>query len=87
LIEAMFAGMPIVTTSTCGMKDVIVDGVTGLLVPIRSQAAIVDAVDRLLGGPNVRASLGQAARREALGKYSWQRVAEPVFQIYEALCN
>jgi glycosyltransferase involved in cell wall biosynthesis len=87
LIEAMFAGMPIVTTSTCGMKDVITDGVSGLLVPIRSQAAMVDAVEALLRSPLVRASLGQAARREAVDKYSWQRVAEPVFQIYEALCN
>ena len=38
LLEAMRSGLPLVTTDTCGMKDVIRSGVNGLLVPIRSPA-------------------------------------------------
>jgi glycosyltransferase involved in cell wall biosynthesis len=87
LIEAMFAGMPIVTTATCGMKDVIADGKTGLLVPIRDPQAIVNAVERLLGDMHLRARLGQAARIEALERYSWQKVADPLRQVYERLCS
>ena len=85
LIEAMFAGMPIVTTATCGMKDVIEDGKNGLLVPIRSPDAIVGAVNRLLSDAQLRAKLGQTARCEALQKYNWQRVAEPICEVYEQL--
>jgi glycosyltransferase involved in cell wall biosynthesis len=87
LIEAMFEGMPIVTTATCGMKDVISDGRNGLLAPIRSPQAIIDAVERLLGDASLRAQLGRTARCEALARYSWQSVAEPMRQVYEQLCS
>ena len=87
MIEAMSGGMPIVTTATCGMKDVISDGTNGLLVPLRSPERIVAAVERLLADPALCARLGQAARREALEKYTWRRVAEPVRDVYERLCG
>lgn len=86
LIEAMFAGMPIVTTATCGMRDVIEHGKNGLLVPLRSPGEIVDAVESLLCNPGLRAELGQAAQAEAILKYSWDRVAEPIRRVYEDLC-
>jgi glycosyltransferase involved in cell wall biosynthesis len=87
LIEAMFSGMPVVTTATCGMKDVITDGETGLLAPIRSPQAIVAAVERLIGDPALRARMGQAGRSEAMEKYNWRRVAEPIQAVYERLCG
>jgi glycosyltransferase involved in cell wall biosynthesis len=87
LIEAMFEGMPIVTTATCGMKDVIEDGRNGLLLPLRSPDAIVSAIERLLADPQLRARLGREARAEAVEKYNWQRVAEPLLQVYEQLCS
>ena len=87
LIEAMFSGMPIVTTATCGMKDVIGDGRNGLLVPIRSPDAIVAAVERLLVDQASRRRLGQTARSEALANYNWGRVAEPIREVYERICQ
>ncbi len=87
LMEAMFEGLPIVTTSTCGMKDVIQHEKNGLLVPIRSPQEIANAVERLLREPALRAQLGQAARAEALQNYNWQKVAEPVRHVYERLCS
>ncbi len=86
LVEAMFSGLPVVTTATCGMKDLIEEGRNGLLVPLRSPGSIVAAVNRLLGDPDLRRGLGEAARREALEKYTWGRVAEPVQEVYERLC-
>jgi glycosyltransferase involved in cell wall biosynthesis len=87
LLEAMMSGMPIVTTATCGMKDVIRDGENGMLVPTRSPEAIVAAVERLLGDVAYRARLGRAAQAEALEKYVWERVAGPVRAVYEQLCG
>jgi glycosyltransferase involved in cell wall biosynthesis len=87
LIEAMASGLPIVTTATCGMKDVILDGVNGLLVPIRSPDAIVNAVERLLKDERLRAELGSNAREDALEKYTWKHVAAPVRVVYERLCE
>lgn len=85
LIEAMMSGLPIVTTATCGMKDVIVDRDNGLLVPIRSPAAIVAAVDRLVSDPALRARVGQGARTAARARHTWRSAAQPVAAVYESL--
>jgi glycosyltransferase involved in cell wall biosynthesis len=85
LIEAMASGLPVVTTATCGMKDVIRDGDNGLLVPIRSPAAVAFAVERLLADPGLRARLGRAAHRDAVANYTWDRVAVPVVGAYRRL--
>lgn len=85
LIEAMMSGMPIVTTDTCGMKDVIQDGKNGLLVPIRSPEAIMAAVKRLISDAALRARLGMSAQEEATEKYTWDRVAAPIREVYEQL--
>jgi glycosyltransferase involved in cell wall biosynthesis len=87
LIEAMFGGLPIVTTDTCGMKDVIEDGRNGLLVPTRSPEAIVNAVERLFDNATLREQLGRAARSDAVKHYEWQSVAEPVRRLYEEICS
>lgn len=85
LIEAMMSGLPVVTTATCGMKDVIRDDDNGLLVPIRSPGAIVQAVERLLDDVALRERLGRTAQTEALTKYTWDKVAAPVLDAYERL--
>lgn len=85
LMEAMMSGLPIVTTATCGMKDVIRDHENGLLVPIRSSERIVEAVERLRQDSGYRAGLGLAVRAEALEKFTWERVSVPVSDAYEQL--
>ena len=85
LMQAMMSGLPIVTTSTCGMKDVIEHEQTGLLVPIRARGAIVAAMSRLIDDRAFRARLGIEARSMALTRYTWDRAAEPVLKAYEAL--
>ena len=87
LIEAMMSGLPIVTTEVCGMRDVIHNESNGLLVPIRSPDAIVEAVERLIRDRELRERLGCKARAEALEKYTWDRVATPVLEVYERLCT
>ena len=85
LIQAMMSGLPIVTTSTCGMKDVIGHERTGLLVPIRARSALVDAISRLIANRSLRMRLGSEARSTAVHRYTWDRAAEPVLRAYEAL--
>jgi glycosyltransferase involved in cell wall biosynthesis len=85
LLEAMMSGLPIVTTAVCGMRDVIRNGQNGLLVPIRDPRAIAAAVGKLLQDESLRARLGRNAGAEAQACYTWDRVAEPVRQVYEQL--
>jgi len=85
LMQAMMSGLPIVTTSTCGMKDVVGDGETGFLVPIRAPRKVVETIERLLGSSSLRREIGTAARRAALHQYTWDNSAVPVLRAYEAL--
>lgn len=85
LVQAMASGLPIVTTATCGMKDVIADQQTGLLVPIRSPESLVSAIDALRANRSLRERVGQAARADARARFTWDRSAEPVLRAYEAL--
>jgi glycosyltransferase involved in cell wall biosynthesis len=85
LLEAMMSGLPIVTTATCGMKDVITHDVHGLLIPIRSPDAIVAAVARLLEHQADRERLGRAAQSLARSRYTWDRAAAPILRTYEEI--
>jgi glycosyltransferase involved in cell wall biosynthesis len=85
LMEAMASGLPIVTTGTCGMRDVIKHGDNGLLIPIRSPAALVAAVTRLLGDAALRRKLGEAAGSRARSHYTWGNVSRQVAEVYERL--
>jgi len=68
LFEAMAAGKAIVSTAVDGCREVLEDGVTGLLVPPRDAAALAAALLRALDDTELRASLAKRAR-EASARY------------------
>jgi glycosyltransferase involved in cell wall biosynthesis len=73
LLEAMAAGLAIITTEGTGCAEVVGDA--GLLVPIRDSKAIGRALRRLLDNPELRRSLGAAARRRIEDNFTWSAVA------------
>lgn len=81
LLEAMAAGAPIVASDIPGYRDVVSDGVQGLLVEPQKPAAIADAVCRLLANPELRASMRRAGQEKAQA-YDWPRVAAQVLDYY-----
>jgi glycosyltransferase involved in cell wall biosynthesis len=62
LLEAMRAGLPIVSTRVGGVPEAIEDGVSGILVEPASAESLVDALARVFDDPGLRESLGRAAR-------------------------
>jgi glycosyltransferase involved in cell wall biosynthesis len=81
LLEAMASGMPIITTETCGMPDVVSNGVNGLLITPADSTAIVDSVTRLAISATLRSSLGHAATG-SMRNYTWDRVARRVEHVF-----
>jgi glycosyltransferase involved in cell wall biosynthesis len=61
LFEAMAAGKTIVSTAVDGCREVIEDGVTGVLVPRRDAQALAEALGRAADDPRLRADLGSRA--------------------------
>ena len=74
LLEAMASGMPVITTETCGMPDIIEDGFNGVLIPPADAPAIERAVLRLAGSHELRQTMGQAAQ-QSMKRYTWERSA------------
>lgn len=63
LAEASAAGMAVVSTRLAGIAEVVLDGQTGILVPVGDGAAFSDALNRLIHQPDLRLSLGERAVR------------------------
>jgi glycosyltransferase involved in cell wall biosynthesis len=61
VLEALAVGTPVIATAVGGIPEVVVDGVNGLLVPAHAVDAIAAAVERLIGGDDLRRSLAAAA--------------------------
>lgn len=70
IAEAMAAGLPVVSTTTAGVPEMVVDGETGRLVPPRAPGALADALGPLLADGALAASLGAAGRRRAEEQFS-----------------
>jgi glycosyltransferase involved in cell wall biosynthesis len=74
LIEAMAAGVPVVATNVPGIRDVVEDGVTGLLVPAGSPPQIASAIRRLHEDDDLRHRLTEIAGQLVRRRYSWDVV-------------
>jgi glycosyltransferase involved in cell wall biosynthesis len=84
LIEACAAGRPVVTTDVTGCREVVADGVNGLLVKVRDADALAAALQRLLNDPDLRARLGAAGRRRAVAEFDVKAVVRATLDLYRA---
>ena len=83
LLEAMATGMPVVTTETCGMKDIVENDYTGLLVKPADTDAFVGATERLIHSQELRCRLGRAAQ-ESMKRHTWEQVAKQLECVFQA---
>jgi glycosyltransferase involved in cell wall biosynthesis len=82
----MAHGRPVVAGDVGGLRDLVVDGETGYLVPPRDVPALRAALERLLGDADLRRRLGAAGRERARTVFSWPAATEATLAAYaEAL--
>jgi glycosyltransferase involved in cell wall biosynthesis len=81
-LEAMAHARPVVATEVGGLRDLVVDGETGVLVPPQDPSALRDALERLLADADLRRRLGGAGRRRAQEAFSWPAVTDATISAY-----
>lgn len=95
-LEAMACETAVVASAVGGIKEVVVDGETGILVPLEQMAEspfepknpqqfardLAAAINRLMRDPELAAKLGRAGRRRAEEKFSWAAIAEQTKALY-----
>jgi glycosyltransferase involved in cell wall biosynthesis len=73
--EAMSQGLPIIITPNTGGADLIIEGETGFLVPIRNASLIADKINWFFENKNQLNHMGENAQKHA-SKYTWENYAK-----------
>jgi glycosyltransferase involved in cell wall biosynthesis len=81
-LEAMACGRPVVAFNVTGLKDVVADGLTGILKPCGDIAGIATACKELIDRPDQARSMGEAGRKRAEHHFSAARAAALYTQVY-----
>jgi starch synthase len=98
-LEAMACETPVVASAVGGIKEVVVDGETGFLVPIEQMQEspfepldpdkfsrdLASKINVLMKDPGLRQRFGEAGRKRAVEKFSWAAIAHQTKQLYEEL--
>ena len=86
LLEAMACGKPVVATNIEVYASVLNDNEEGLLVPVRNEHALAQALLTLLENSSLRQKMGSKGKIKA-HKYSWANIAQQVMDYYINLLN
>jgi glycosyltransferase involved in cell wall biosynthesis len=85
LIEAMAAGLPVVSTDVGGVPEVVTDGATGLLAPSGNDAALATHLLRLAQHPALGRQLGECGRHRARAVFAESQMHASYYNLYEEM--
>ena len=86
LLEALAAGLPVITASTAGGAEIIGTDCGIVLADPDDSTALAGAITRLADAPALRREMGEAARRLA-GQFGWARMARRYLDLYRGFAN
>lgn len=98
-LEAMACETPVVASAVGGIKEVVVPGETGILVPVEQMNQtpfepidpekfakdLAAGVNQLMADPALREKFGKAGRQRVVEKFGWQAIAQQTHQLYQRL--
>jgi glycosyltransferase involved in cell wall biosynthesis len=85
--EAQATGVPVVTTTATGTVDSVIDGITGIVVPVGDSDALRNAIGKLLGDSDLRATMGRSGRAWMERDFRPRAIWEHRAQLYHELMS
>jgi glycosyltransferase involved in cell wall biosynthesis len=85
ILEALRAGMPSIATNVGGVREAIIEDVTGYLVPENDSTFLATKLRALIGNPALRAEMGRAARSHYEKHFTFERLVEETLELYESV--
>jgi glycosyltransferase involved in cell wall biosynthesis len=82
VIEAQAAGVPVVATPVGGIRETVIDGETGWLVPPRDPDALAERISWVLDNPSEASRVAVEARRRVLERFSVERMVAETLALY-----
>jgi glycosyltransferase involved in cell wall biosynthesis len=86
LMEALAASLPVIATRVGGIPDMVLEGKTGYLLDAGDSAALGDAIETLVTDGNLRRSMSEHAREDALRRFDARENARCLFEFVSARC-
>lgn len=87
IVQGMAASKPVVATNGGGVPEIVIDGVTGYLVPMSDASAMAIAIQKLLASPAKAAEMGRLGRQRILEKFTIESSARAVEAVYSSLAK
>jgi glycosyltransferase involved in cell wall biosynthesis len=81
-MEAAATGVPVIATDIRGCRQVVDDGVSGILFPVGDVSALIAAIERIGSDPALRESMGRASKERAAQHFNEDKVVEIVMETY-----
>jgi len=85
LIEAASMGLPIITTDVPGCREIVDDGVNGILVPVGDTVALSEGIEYLLDNPQVCIEFGKAGRKTVISEFDQDIIFHQTWNVYVSL--
>ena len=85
IIEAGACGVPSIGSNIYGLNDAIVDGETGILIPLKSVTELENAMELLVNDSKLRHKMGEAARERSVSIFSQNILTEQLVDLYKSL--
>ena len=83
ILETLYSGIPVISTTIESNEELIKDQRTGLLIPPNDERALIESIERLLGDRELIAKMSKVALPETRARWNWEEFGKGLLQVYE----
>ena len=86
-VEAQASGIPVVVSNVGGFAEVVENGATGIIVPVKNSKVAANAIEKILMDKELAAKMAVNGRKRVAELYDWSNNLKEIINIYNRLLN